>query len=230
MLTPDRVQIAIPTRGSVYFGTLVRLQAIFAKAPTLPPVMYEAGTLGVDYVRNQIVKRFLHGSCEALLMVDDDIMPNGDVMQLLDVDADIVAAPYLFYRAPEMKIPAPCVFRKNPAGRYAILSDPFSQTGIQPVAAVGTGCMLVHRRVFEHPDLKPPFTLVCDEDGCMVRTEDVEFCDRATRAGFTIKAHWDLPCEHVHSNVGLLSLHRGYEKAYAMARTMEDDRRLVQVG
>lgn len=72
----------------------------------------------------------------------------------------------------------------------------FPRVGLQEVDAVGTGCFLAHRRVFEHTDMKAPFHRIYNEDGTVERGNDIAFCEKAKAAGFKVWAHFDYSCDH----------------------------------
>lgn len=71
--------------------------------------------------------------------------------------------------------------------------------GLIEVDAVGSGCMLVHRRVCETV-IRPLFVREIDEDGCVIRGHDYLFCNKAKRAGFKVWAAFDSPCTHIVEN------------------------------
>ena len=70
--------------------------------------------------------------------------------------------------------------------------------GLQKVDAVGTGCVLFARRVFEHPEFrKGAFTRKLNEDGTVDKGNDLSFSERARDCGIEFYAHYDYPCGHV---------------------------------
>jgi hypothetical protein len=69
--------------------------------------------------------------------------------------------------------------------------------GLRKVDAVGTGCVLFSRRVFEHPEMqKGCFTRKLNPDGTVDKGNDISFCERAIENGFEIYAHYDYFCGH----------------------------------
>ena len=82
--------------------------------------------------------------------------------------------------------------------------------------------MMIHRRVFEHPDLKIPFKIGHDEYGRMKMTEDIYFCKRARDAGFTIWADFDKMADHFTDRISLNDLMNGFVAAYEAVKKQED--------
>jgi len=69
--------------------------------------------------------------------------------------------------------------------------------GLQEVDAIGTGCFIIARRVFEdHWMREAPFQRTYNKDGTVDRGNDIAFCERARKYGFKIYAHFDYPCFH----------------------------------
>ena len=69
--------------------------------------------------------------------------------------------------------------------------------GLQRVDAVGTGCVLFARRVFENKELqKGAFVRKLYPDGRVEKGNDISFCERAREQGFEIYCHYDYLCMH----------------------------------
>lgn len=226
-MSPSKIWVAVPTRGSVGFNTLRRLEDIRLANPSLLPIHYEAGRLSVSSVRNEIVRKFLKTECDVLLMVDDDVVPHRDVLamsqyvRLAEIITatgpryDIVGAPYMLLRQPIAMIATPCVFNRGEGGGYRFIPETFSQDGLVPCDAMGSGCMMIARRVLEDKRCMP-FSLGVDEDGVMVMTEDIIFCLRAKEAGYTIAADYSRFADHW-NEISLNTIHQGYKNAFAKA-------------
>lgn len=221
----SKIRVAVPTRGTVNYLTAQRLQEIRDANPGLPPVMYEAGRLGVSNVRNTIAKKFLLDADvpDWLIMVDDDLVPPPSLLDLTSDDtADIVAYPYLIVR-PGISLPFPCAFRWDAEkGVHTVIDQPFSQTGRISCDAAGTGCMAVHRRVLTA--LKAPFDMQSDEDGIMLRSDDMAFCMKARDAGFSVTVDFTKLADHQPAGTSLNMLHVMYSQAYQAARAREASR------
>lgn len=192
----DKILVAVPTRGQVSWATCTRLQEIRDANPGLPPIVFRPGHLSVALTRNHIVRQFLAGDWEALIMVDDDVVPATTMLSLVEgFDSyDVVAMPTFVWRPNLAPVPVPAVFG---------MSDIQLVGGgaLRAAEIVGTGCIAIHRRVLEglHEE---PFT-VGFEDGRDV-SDDIMFCRAVRAAGFTIGADFTTGADH-HTTVSLQS-------------------------
>ena len=209
------IMLAIPTRGAMGFNTVRRLLELQEKHPQ---VLYhiEAGRLDVSSVRNAIVQTFLHTNCTVLIQVDDDVVPRMTVMEMAEAPYDIAGATYYILRS-EMNLPFPSAFRQLPSGAYAPIERPFGRQGYVPCDAVATGCVASKRAVFEHPEMKAPFAMAHDEHGVMRMSDDMAFCTRARKLGFTIAADYSRHADHVVDGVSLNRIHAQFADAYKVA-------------
>lgn len=222
--TPS-VVIAVPTRGTIDWNVVTRLNAIRDATPGLPPIHYQAGRLAVTDVRNRIVQWFLTDTTAPyLLMVDDDVIPPMDVLTLADQTKDVIGCPYFIARPPGLQIPVPCVLKRVPDGpsfRFETFDQPFGLSGLLEVGAMGTGCLMIHRRVLTHPSLTIPFRMGHDAYGRMTITEDILFCKRATDVGFHIWADMDRMADHFISGLSLNDLMNGFVAAFEHVKGQE---------
>ena len=153
--------------------------------------------------RNRIVKRFLATRCDYLLMIDDDVVPLDNPAEFVHAGKDIVGFPapvrqagrqlnfVAYVKYPERDDYAPVDFAR--------VDDTIE---LLRVDIVGTGCILIKRRVLEA--LKAPFHTEFDEDGILEVGTDFAFCRKAAAAGFEIFCTPQRVCEH-HKEVGMLS-------------------------
>ena len=141
--------------------------------------------------RNKIVQDFLaHKDYDYLLMIDDDIIPPENILNLADFQKDIISALTFMY---QQNTVAPLVLKKNREGSYNI-ADFKGYEGLIEVDTVGTGCVMLSRKVLE--TIKAPFADVFDEDGIRKYGLDIAFGQRAKKAGFKIYCNLDYPCGH----------------------------------
>jgi len=143
--------------------------------------------------RNKIVQRFLASKeFDYLLMIDDDVVPTPNILDLLDFDKDIIT-PVMFTRH-GTKVYS-LVMDRTKDGKYKNrrLSG---KEGLVEADASGTGCMFIKREVLEHPDLKFPFKNLYDADGVKTTGLDFNFCTRAKKAGFKVWVHTDYVASH----------------------------------
>lgn len=180
------VLVAVPTRGHVWYETARAL------APYHP--QYEREKLSVASGRNRIVRKFLETNADALVMVDDDVIPTpGFVEKLLEAKYDVVGAPVAIAKLPQHPLFLN-VFDVEDNG--AIVNVPPQTTGHQRVDAVGSGCILIHRRVLEDHRMKRPFDQQLNENGEILVGQDLEFCRRVRAFGYTIGVNWEVVCDH----------------------------------
>ena len=151
--------------------------------------------------RNTIVSKFLATDCDFLMMIDSDIIPPMNVLQLADFDKDIIT-PLMFVHQRGMLLPL--FLKQNKDGIYDV-DNYLEKTGLQKIDATGTGCIIIKRKVLEHPALKYPFRNEYDADGIKSRGLDLNFCTRAKKVGFDSWVHLDYVADH-HTTYSLKEL------------------------
>ncbi len=184
-----------------------RVEATFI-APTNRPYVHNLHKVALDV---------LSGSHDFLLTLDDDNPPTQNVMDLVGLDLDVVGCPtpvwhcdtsqpdqrpYYFNAMREAKDP-----ETDEEGFLPVDSDPgFEPTGLHEVDAVGTGCVLIARRVLESlmararesgDPMDAPFMRRWTSQGLVHMGNDYAFSQRARAAGFKVWAHFDYTCRHV---------------------------------
>lgn len=147
----------------------------------------------ITFNRNKIVQDFLpRKDFDYLMMIDSDIVPPVNILNLADFNLDIVT-PLMF--AYQQNTLIPLVLQLMPDGLYSVL--PFKgNEGLVEVDSVGTGCIFIKREVLEHPDMRHPFRNEYDADGMKKYGQDLAFTRRAKAAGFKAYCHLDYPCSH----------------------------------
>jgi len=200
-MNPKTIQISILNQGWIRAESAFLLTKWVRESPynlflTLPadkPIMHN---------RNKIVERFLKTDADYLLMLDDDIIPPAGFLTLADYDKDIIGGLCFACKNREGRdIIIPLALEKKKAERKDIKWKyrPVKlrgDEGLVEVDAVGTGAILIARRVLEHPKMKPPFVDYYDKDGLRVEGLDLSFCRRAKENGFKVYTHTDYACSH----------------------------------
>lgn len=134
----------------------------------------------VDFARNAIVKFFLQKDFDYLLMMDHDNPCIKNPLDLIDYRKDIIFCP------------TPTLVDKKLRVNTAPLQKP---VGLYKVQKAGTGCVLISRKALETIP-KPLFKFKLDKEGMLKIGEDIDFCNKAKKAGFELYAHADYQCRH----------------------------------
>jgi len=168
----------------------------------VPPSMFARVVSGqaVDKARNYLVRIALEQGVTHLFFLDDDNPPPPETLgRLLQADKDIITVPILTRNEPY----TPCIFKKvdisdktKVPGYVHIEKIDTSGGDVVQVDACGMACTLIKREVLEklYPKYEgSPFAFTRDTidppvDGKNKRdmSEDVVFCERAKKEGFTV--------------------------------------------
>ena len=148
--------------------------------------------------RNKIKQKALKVGADYLLMIDSDVWPLHNLLDLVEHDLDVVAFPCPIWRAGVPEPPVVMNITPLNGARNIDLS------GTEPFEIVrgGFSAVMIARRVLE---ATPPFAYSFDENGRNIGDEDIMFCDIAREAGFKI---WTSPqhmCDH-NKNIWLLKM------------------------
>jgi hypothetical protein len=79
--------------------------------------------------------------------------------------------------------------------------------GLVEVGAVGTGCIIIHRRVLEA--IQHPFENIYDEKGFKIEGNDLRFCTMARAKGFKVHCHLNYIAGHV-ASLDLRTLYKAF--------------------
>ena len=141
--------------------------------------------------RNKIVQEFLATpGMDYLLMIDGDIIPSINILNLADFQKDIIGALCFMY---QQNMVIPIALKRNPEGKYDVIQFRGDE-GLSEVDAVGTGCIMISREVLEK--VKHPFENIYDPDGIKKYGLDISFCQKAKEQGFKVYSHLDYACSH----------------------------------
>lgn len=104
---------------------------------------------GIHKARNNIAHDFMKSTADRLLFIDSDISFKPEqVFQLIARDLPIVASPYTHKKPADPKTNIPAWSARAIDGEVP-QSAPGPRQGLQKVAAVGTGFLMIKREVFE---------------------------------------------------------------------------------
>lgn len=167
--------------------------------------------------RNRISKRVVDEGWDFWLSIDADNPPLGNCLAYCFLDKDIVGFPTPVFRwrrksdygEPPIHFNCYNYFQDRDGYR----EDP-RRAGLYEVDAVGSGVVLIARRVLEHPQMRRcPWNRKYDNDGFVNRGSDLAFCERAKSAGFKVWAAADTPADHI-KGCSLREMWDGFEGAY----------------
>jgi GT2 family glycosyltransferase len=154
-----------------------------------------------ETARNFAVKMMLDGGFDYLLTIDHDTVPLRNPIDLLFIEVDVVGFAYLGMQTKEQGIELAFLgMDKQPNGEYL---DHKNQDGLQAVDAVGSGCLLMSRKVLEQ--VKAPFMRKWNEDGFAITGLDFYFCEKAKELGFQSYCHYGYIADHI-KDVSLLNV------------------------
>lgn len=147
---------------------------------------------------NHIVKDFINNDFDFWLNIDNDNPPIKNPLELLDYNRDIIGLPTPVWHFKNLPKERPIYWNGYDyipeKGAY---KEHEPKQGLQKVDAIGTGCFLIAKRVFLHPEMqKGAFLRTYNEDGTVERGNDISFCEKARKYGFEIYCHYDYPCMH----------------------------------
>jgi hypothetical protein len=169
----------------------------------------------VELMRNAIRHKFLESQCDDLWFVDSDTLPSDNSLELFTVkDADMVAG---IYPIPNGKNPA---FDKSLVWSVYEYNERDGKESMDPIAVgpndchvikadgAGTGCLIIPRKIMaddrllffkdeENPLRNAMFRTPRDPNGKVLWTDDLDFCNRARKLGYTLKVHLGVRWGHV---------------------------------
>jgi hypothetical protein len=142
---------------------------------------------------------FMNGTWDFWLTMDNDNPPEKNPLDLAVLDKDVIGLPTPVWHHTGGEGERPIywnVYKHNPeADAY---NEWPTREGLQKVDALGTGCMLLARRVFENPAMrKGAFSRKLNADGTVDRGNDISFSERAREQDLELWAHYDYPAEHI---------------------------------
>jgi len=185
VLEPE-IAVCIPHSNITYLAWAIGFRKL-----TIPFRILYSTSRGqpIDISRNNLVSSALqHKSLKWIFFFDSDILvPSDAVLRLLSFQLPMVSA--MYYSKAENW----CAYSRDAGGSYHPIK---SWTGtLLSVDAVGMGCCLIDKRIFEK--LSPPWfnwTLGKENPGF---SEDIYFCQKVKQAGFPIFVDTTIQVGHI---------------------------------
>lgn len=204
---PYKLYLAILNRGWIRRGMVDTVLPAMGRTKgvvTTLEKLHKTWDHPISSNRNKIVKRFLATDNDYLMMIDDDVVPLFNPAEFLFADKDVIGFPAKV-RQGDRQLNWVVYIKRPDRNEYAPVDFTKVDQSIEllSVDAVGTGAILIHRRVLEN--IKAPFHIKFDEDGILTMGTDFAFCERAKEAGFEIFATPQRVCEHF-KELGMLDM------------------------
>ncbi|MBW1976259.1 MAG: glycosyltransferase [Deltaproteobacteria bacterium] len=190
-----KVFIAIPNLGTIVPSLAYNLIQWTHDPRYTVQVFMPQNIFPQDAARNFCVKKFLESDCEYILWIDDDVFcPMDALHRLVSHDKDMVgAAVFAMKYEGDEAFPYPVTLRFNEEKKYQV----YYGSGLEEIDATGSACLLIKRKVYEHPSIERPYIFSYHRDGTLSLTCDFDFNRRAKEAGFKLWADWGIVCSHV---------------------------------
>lgn len=214
------ILVSIPNTGNVHKLVSLTTNRLMSDKRYKCSVIYPTHNPyenNLHHIVNEFMAPRLAGDVyDFWLNIDSDNPPISNPLDLVEFNLDIVGLPTPVWHFTD-KIKGERPIYEN-AYKYVPEADAYTEwpnkEGLQKVDAVGTGCVLYARRVFENPWMrKAPFQRLYNEDGTVERGNDLAFCEKARKQGFMIFAHYDYRCMHF-SNLELHEVARAMHGLY----------------
>jgi len=141
------------------------------------------------HARNNIVKKFLASDNQWLLMIDEDVVPFQNPLEMIEFNKDIVIAPAPIYQYKVLWN----VYRTDAEGYWKSIEIE-KEKGLIEIDSAGTGCILIKRKVLEV--INAPFERIFNKDGIEKLGLDLSFSRKAKKAEFKIYASIEHKCSH----------------------------------
>jgi GT2 family glycosyltransferase len=202
MKSAHKVSIGSCDPGTVNGGFAFSLiQVAQSRSSRLGPFVRIKGSGLLSKQRNRLVKQFLETKSDWLLMMDSDEQLSVEAFDKLieaahDTERPVVAGLVFasFETGYPYPQPVPTIFEDAPEGFLPL--NKYDKDSVFQVDAAGTGCLLIHRSVFEaiQADADPHQ----GKDWCWFWDgpingewigEDLQFCRRVRSLGFPIYVH-----------------------------------------
>ena len=189
----NKIFIAIPNPGTINIRLAINLIG-WTHDPRYVIKIYMPSYISpLPAVRNLCVKEFLISDCGYIWWIDDDVIPPQETLhRLVSADKDAIGAVcFSIGNDKDDYRPYPITLKNANDGKYKV----YYGENIEEVDAVGGGCVMVKRKVYEM--LEPPYYEDSfDKDGILSLTGDFRIWQKTKEKGFKLWIDFNLLCEH----------------------------------
>lgn len=146
---------------------------------------------------NYLIKTAQEAGASHYMSIDCDmVFPHSGILRLLDSDKDIIGANYNQRYTPQYNERLATIKLSDDKGGFInVNADDVPRTMFK-CAALGLGFTLIKMSVFDKLD-KPYFNTYESPETGEFHTEDIEFCIKATKAGFDIWCNPTISMGHI---------------------------------
>lgn len=198
-----KIAVGLPSNGYIRSETAIALASSITATPSA--LFYLIAPIGcyIHLLREHIAEESLKGGCDYLMFIDSDmVFPPEAIGVLLSRDKPVIGADYHYKYPPKMsvtnidptKLKAEYMIEDARWPSHKLLNPENKPNELFEVRAVGTGFMLIKTEVFLKID-KPWFWYEKKEGHFL--GEDVWFCDKVKKAGFSVWCDPTIKIEHI---------------------------------
>ena len=151
------------------------------------PILYQPGAASVAYNRNLIVKWFLESDAEILVMIDDDIVPPLNFLDvLLPIPEGYGMVGVLLPTIPDPKSGCRCTASTKRMDDELGIRAADMEFGLNECDAIATNCVAIRREALEEfgPD-NCVFRFDANPNA-VIHGEDILFCKDLREAGWKV--------------------------------------------
>ena len=191
-------------------GRLITPEMVIAMSMQPPPTQLSTGFLcvkglPVEQAREKLAEAEVKANCKYLWFIDDDTIPPPNSLRrliyVLENNPDVMVCGGVY--TSKCDPPSPVVFRGAGLGNFWR----WKVGQVFEVSSMGAGCMMINCEIFRklpkpwfhwtHSESMDPLT-VPD----VTVSEDVNFCNAVTKAGYRVAAHGGILCDHFDHGTG----------------------------
>lgn len=195
---PSKLLVTILNQGYIR-PELADVQSLLLRDERADVTVRHLNIKPSENARNQAVKMMLDEGFDYLLTIDHDTVPLKNPIDLIELNLDVVGFAVPQWNISDPNYPIYFVGMDRVENGY---NEHKEKDGLQEVDAVGSGCLLLSRKVLEA--VEEPFMRKWKE-GFAVTGLDFYFCEKAKEKGFKVYCHYDYVADHF-KDLSLLSV------------------------